>query len=294
MFSKNCLKEFTSVPDRYFCYCGKEENPEFDPWLPPHSCGNICGRVLPCGHTCNERCHAGRCPPCPRIVTVTCPCGKTKQTVRCSMQHLESAIACCSLPCLKRLPCGRHLCKAKCHSGPCPPCSAVIHQKCFCGSAERDVPCSEAEGPSYSCGRICGRPLACGHHTCPLPCHDGPCPPCPNQPPRTCFCGKKRTPRQQPSPQSTPSPARSRRHPATRSATSCFPAATAVPRSATRRPVPPACSSCGRPVAAAVRRRRSPARSHSSVTSSVRSCATAVAIAAVAAAATVIIRSARR
>ncbi|KAK8790213.1 hypothetical protein WA588_000378, partial [Blastocystis sp. NMH] len=188
---KNCLKEFTSVPDRYFCYCGKEENPEFDPWLPPHSCGNICGRILPCGHTCNERCHAGRCPPCPRIVTVTCPCGKTKQTVRCSMQHLESAIACCSLPCLKRLPCGRHLCKAKCHSGPCPPCSAVIHQKCFCGSAERDVPCSEAEGPSYSCGRICGRPLACGHHTCPLPCHDGPCPPCPNQPPRTCFCGKK-------------------------------------------------------------------------------------------------------
>lgn len=125
------------------------------------------------------------------------------------MQHLESAIACCSLPCLKRLPCGRHLCKAKCHSGPCPPCSAVIHQKCFCGSAERDVPCSEAEGPSYSCGRICGRPLACGHHTCPLPCHDGPCPPCPNQPPRTCFCGKKRTPRQHPSPQSTPSPARS-------------------------------------------------------------------------------------
>lgn len=93
---------------------------------------------------------------------------------------------------------------------------------------------------------------------------------------------------------STPSPARSRRHPATRSATSCCPAATAVPRSATRRPVPPACSSCGRPVAAAVRRRRSPARSHSSVTSSVRSCATAVAIAAVAAAATVIIRSARR
>ena len=210
------------------------------------------------------------------------------------MQHLESAVACCNLPCLKRLPCGRHLCKAKCHSGSCPPCRETIHQKCFCGSEERDVPCSEADGASYSCGRICGRPLACGHHTCPLPCHEGPCPPCPNQPPRTCFCGKKRTLRPLLSSQSTRSPARSRRPPVTRSATSCCPAATTVPRSATRRPVPPACWSCGRPVAAAARRRRFPARSRSSVTSSVRSCATAVAIAAVAAAATDSTRSARR
>lgn len=191
--SKFCNKEFTTVPNRYFCYCGKKENPEFDPWLPPHSCGDLCGRTLPCGHVCNERCHPGPCPPCPRIVTITCPCGKTKRTVRCSLQHQESPENLCSLPCLKWLPCGKHRCRHKCHYGPCPDCPFTIHQTCFCGSESRDVPCGKDVPEHYSCGKICGKPLACGHHVCSLPCHEGACPPCPTLPPRSCFCGKKRS-----------------------------------------------------------------------------------------------------
>lgn len=107
------------------------------------------------------------------------------------MQHIESPESCCNLPCLKHLVCGHHLCKVKCHYGPCPPCKESVHQKCFCGAEERDVPCGTSNALSYSCGRICGKSLDCGHHTCPLACHEGPCPPCPNQPPRKCFCGKK-------------------------------------------------------------------------------------------------------
>ncbi|CBK20994.2 uncharacterized protein [Blastocystis hominis] len=188
---KYCNKENTAVPNRYFCYCGKKENPEFDPWLPPHSCGNLCGRTLPCGHVCNERCHAGPCPPCPRIVTISCPCGKTKRTVRCSLQHQESPENLCSLPCLKWLSCGKHRCRHKCHYGPCPDCAQTIHQTCFCGSESRDVPCGQDVSAHYSCGKICNKPLQCGHHVCSLPCHEGECPPCPTLPPRTCFCGKK-------------------------------------------------------------------------------------------------------
>lgn len=191
MISKCCQKEYTTVPNRYFCFCGKTENPEFDPWLPPHSCGNLCGRTLPCGHVCNERCHPGRCPPCPRVVTISCPCGKSKQTVRCSMQHIESPENLCSLPCLKLLSCGKHRCRQKCHYGPCPPCTHTLHQTCFCGSESRDISCCKDASQHYSCGRICNKPLSCGHHFCSLPCHEGSCPPCPNQPPRTCFCGKK-------------------------------------------------------------------------------------------------------
>jgi hypothetical protein len=28
----------------YKCYCGRVENPEFNPYLTPHSCGGLCGR----------------------------------------------------------------------------------------------------------------------------------------------------------------------------------------------------------------------------------------------------------
>lgn len=58
------------VPTEYRCFCGKQRNPPLDPWLAPHTCGDICGRQLPsgCGHSCVLLCHPGPCPPCPRQV----------------------------------------------------------------------------------------------------------------------------------------------------------------------------------------------------------------------------------
>ena len=190
-YSKCCQKEYNSVPTTYYCYCGKEKNPPFDPWLPPHSCGAICGRTLRCGHVCNERCHSGKCPPCPRLVSIKCPCGKKEFMIRCSMQHLQLPENTCGQCCGKVLSCGKHHCSEICHYGDCPPCQELVHQVCYCGSEERDMPCSSVTSQFYSCGKICNKILKCGHHHCSLPCHEGPCEECPNKPPRTCFCGKK-------------------------------------------------------------------------------------------------------
>jgi NF-X1-type zinc finger protein NFXL1 len=43
-----------AVPCEYLCFCGKQEDPEWDPWVTPHSCAELCGRALPggCGHAC--------------------------------------------------------------------------------------------------------------------------------------------------------------------------------------------------------------------------------------------------
>ena len=61
--SPKCRQEYkqTECPTRYFCFCGKDEDPPFDPWLVPHSCGQVCGRGLKpdCGHSCLLLCHPG-------------------------------------------------------------------------------------------------------------------------------------------------------------------------------------------------------------------------------------------
>lgn len=60
----------TEVPAEYRCFCGKQKDPPADPWLAPHTCGDICGKHLAsgCDHTCVLLCHPGPCPPCPRQV----------------------------------------------------------------------------------------------------------------------------------------------------------------------------------------------------------------------------------
>ena len=59
----------TESPKRYTCYCGKITDPQFDPWIVPHSCGETCEKNLRpyCGHQCLILCHPGPCPPCPKI-----------------------------------------------------------------------------------------------------------------------------------------------------------------------------------------------------------------------------------
>lgn len=45
---------------------------------------------------------------------------------------------------------------------------------CYCGKAKAQRRCGAAR---WSCTRLCGRLLSCGHR-CPLKCHDGECGPC--------------------------------------------------------------------------------------------------------------------
>lgn len=61
--SPKCRFEYkrSDTPSRYYCYCGKVEDPPLDPWLVPHSCGQVCEREFkpPCGHKCLLLCHPG-------------------------------------------------------------------------------------------------------------------------------------------------------------------------------------------------------------------------------------------
>ena len=64
-----CRHESKDHPRKYVCYCGKVQDPPFDPWILPHSCGEVCKRKLSpkCGHQCLILCHPGPCPPCPKV-----------------------------------------------------------------------------------------------------------------------------------------------------------------------------------------------------------------------------------
>ncbi|KAJ4918555.1 hypothetical protein JOQ06_000115, partial [Pogonophryne albipinna] len=56
-----CRAEYqpSETPNRYMCYCGKQQDPPPDPWLAPHSCGSVCQKDIKpsCGHTCLLLCH---------------------------------------------------------------------------------------------------------------------------------------------------------------------------------------------------------------------------------------------
>ncbi|XP_064481964.1 NF-X1-type zinc finger protein NFXL1-like [Ornithodoros turicata] len=185
-----CRKGYRGTENlsKYLCFCGKVADPAFDPWLVPHSCGQMCEQDLKpsCGHRCLLLCHPGPCPPCPKMVRSTCYCEKaTPQPRRCG-----SKLWSCGNVCKKRLSCGQHSCEQICHGGECQPCSKESRQKCSCGSSVQLRPCAS---PRWQCNKVCGRPLSCGHHSCEVICHSGSCGSCPKAGARSCPCGKSQS-----------------------------------------------------------------------------------------------------
>ncbi|XP_061440006.1 NF-X1-type zinc finger protein NFXL1 isoform X1 [Rhineura floridana] len=177
----------SETPTRYYCYCGKVEDPPLDPWLVPHSCGQVCERDFKpsCGHKCLLLCHPGPCPPCPKMVTITCYCKKAKPVPRrCSTKEWS-----CQLPCGRKLPCGQHNCEKPCHAGDCQPCPRVSKQSCVCGRQAAERLCAS---PLWHCDQVCGKTLPCGYHACEQICHGGPCGECPRSGKRCCPCGKSK------------------------------------------------------------------------------------------------------
>ncbi|XP_075423057.1 NF-X1-type zinc finger protein NFXL1 [Ascaphus truei] len=184
-----CRYEYkrSETPTRYNCYCGKVEDPPLDPWLLPHSCGQVCESEFkpPCGHKCLLLCHPGPCPPCPKMVTITCFCKKAKPVPRrCSAKEWS-----CRQPCGRKLLCQQHKCENPCHQGDCQPCPRVSKQKCLCGREVAERLCAS---PSWQCEQICRKTLPCGNHTCEQICHAGPCGQCPRSGNRLCPCGKSK------------------------------------------------------------------------------------------------------
>ncbi|KAL1336821.1 hypothetical protein HN51_031246 [Arachis hypogaea] len=182
-----CRVEYpiTHIPKTYFCFCGKLENPPNDPWVLPHSCGEICGRPLKhnCGHHCLLLCHPGPCPSCPKLVKVSCFCTKIEDVRRCGFKEFS-----CGKVCGKLLDCGVHGCAEICHEGQCPPCRARSVYQCRCGKKKEERECCNRV---FGCGEPCEKRLGCGRHVCERGCHVGECGDCPLQGKRACPCGKR-------------------------------------------------------------------------------------------------------
>ncbi|XP_071934502.1 NF-X1-type zinc finger protein NFXL2-like [Coffea arabica] len=175
----------SQTPKYYYCFCGKLENPPHDPWILPHSCGEICGRPLTynCGHECLLLCHPGPCPSCPKLVKTKCYCGAKEDVRRCGFKDFS-----CKGVCRKTLACGSHRCGEICHDGDCPMCRKKGVYKCQCGKVELERECCER---IFRCENPCQKLLGCGRHVCERGCHKGKCGECPLQGKRTCPCGKR-------------------------------------------------------------------------------------------------------
>lgn len=185
------------------CFCGKNEISRTSCEEPRTSCGDVCAKLMKCGHSCQESCHDGPCPPCAILVPdIPCKCGATRHTIPCGSRNTPPS---CEKKCDAYLSCKRHMCRRECcefrprNSG-----AQKSHTK------RRDVSLgdllsgalhiepqsppttSEAEQAAHLCPRICGRLLACGSHTCPMLCHTGKCRPCLSTSfdEYTCPCGR--------------------------------------------------------------------------------------------------------
>lgn len=183
-----CSYLYTEAP-RYFCFCGKVENPNSAPGMQPHSCGETCGRSrgMNCPHLCPLLCHPGQCPPCTSLsAPILCYCGKLSFQVMCKDNAKPRS---CGQTCGRLLPCRMHHCTLPCHEGECLECSETRQLQCHCGKQTKNVACAVR---SYACEDACSKPLSCGVHVCERGCHPGSCGRCPRDPGLIthCPCGK--------------------------------------------------------------------------------------------------------
>ncbi|KAI4115295.1 MAG: hypothetical protein LQ338_007876 [Usnochroma carphineum] len=207
------------VPIHYTCWCEKELDPKSISGIPPHSCGQTCGkpRILPkkCPHPCELLCHAGPCPPCTHMgPTESCFCGKNITSKRCVDTDYTAGWSCGQI-CGDLMPCGAHNCQKSCHEGLCGACDTAVESRCYCGKVVNSIPCyergdektskkgtSRQDGStsieewvgSFTCGEVCLRDYDCGKHRCEKNCHSQDTHPahCPRSPDvvENCSCGR--------------------------------------------------------------------------------------------------------
>ncbi|KAI9316413.1 hypothetical protein BX666DRAFT_1859237 [Dichotomocladium elegans] len=149
---------------------------------PIPTCQSSCGKELPCGHVCKEKCHLGSCPPCEELVEVRCRCRSTTFQATCASvcEAAGGEPPLCNKVCRAMKNCGRHQCGTVC----CPASKQRNNKK----NSVRD------NGMLHDCPLTCGRTLSCAIHQCQAPCHKGQCRPCMEAvfDEVTCNCGRTR------------------------------------------------------------------------------------------------------
>ncbi|XP_061095554.1 transcriptional repressor NF-X1 [Conger conger] len=145
------------------------------------SCQKLCGKQLDCGnHRCQQPCHPGPCPSCPRLPRQvrSCPCGQTPLSKLLELGYSErrgctDPIPSCGKTCGRPLPCGSddtiHTCENMCHEGRCGPCSLTSTIKCRCGFKTKEVSCTSIQNEGelvFTCERRCSKKRSCGRHKC--------------------------------------------------------------------------------------------------------------------------------
>lgn len=203
-------------PKLYTCWCEKEVDPRPPTGVPPHSCGNSCGRdrARKCPHPCQLTCHAGPCPPCTFMgPKQSCFCGKQENARRCQETDYGNGWSCGEI-CGDLMPCGVHTCPRPCHEGLCGSCEVVVDAECYCGQEKSQIACHD-QGKAvesrrstskddneiitmwtgtFHCANTCNRLFDCNIHQCHKSCHaqDLLAAHCPNSPDVVlyCPCGK--------------------------------------------------------------------------------------------------------
>lgn len=172
-------------------------------------CDQVCGKLLDCKeHTCQLVCHAGPCPSCAVPVECKCYCGAEHKTMPCG----ETKMAICSrnpsyeedlvIPTVAAVQQG--LINSSIYKD-----SVIGDLDGLSDLSDSDEETAEEKGEEkkeekgeeekeatakkpfkllsmreagiggYSCGRVCGKVLACQRHRCDRVCHPGDCGVCP-------------------------------------------------------------------------------------------------------------------
>ncbi|KAJ6145516.1 hypothetical protein N7470_009411 [Penicillium chermesinum] len=162
------------------CPCGKTPLEKIDGYTPRTSCedpipncSEPCGKMLSCGHSCDQICHTGPCGSCHRRMPIQCQCGRTTSMSICHQGNIQQPQ--CFRMCKTTLHCGRHTCTERC----CPGEQKAIERQAIRRKLKSHLrPSDEDIEAEHICTRICGRTLKCGRHTCPELCHKGACNTC--------------------------------------------------------------------------------------------------------------------
>ncbi|KAJ5166732.1 Zinc finger NF-X1-type [Penicillium canariense] len=162
------------------CPCGKTKLTDIPGFAsrtscedPIPNCLEPCGKMLRCGHSCDQVCHTGPCGTCLRRVPISCQCGRNTAMSMCHQGDMHPPQ--CFRQCKATLHCGRHSCTERC----CPGEQKALERQALRRKLKAHLrPTDEDIEAEHICTRVCGRLLKCGRHTCPELCHKGACNTC--------------------------------------------------------------------------------------------------------------------